>query len=69
MLFSVGLYLFFCVGLYFFQERLIFFPVKLDSNYVFNYEYDFEEIDIYTQDSVRLNSLLFKIDSPKGLVF
>jgi len=55
--------------LFFFQEKLIFHPEKLDKNYQFKYEQDFEEINIKAQDGKVLNGLLFKSENPKGLIF
>lgn len=57
-----------CTGLYFIQEKLIFFPDKLDKNYKFLFNQPFEEINIRTQDG-SLNGLLFRSDSSKGLIF
>jgi alpha-beta hydrolase superfamily lysophospholipase len=58
-----------CVLLFFFQEKLIFFPEKLDKNYKFSFNQIFEEINIKTKDQKLLNGLLFKSDSSKGLIF
>ena len=62
-------YVLICIGLYFFQEKLIFFPDKLDNNYKFSFARPFEEINIATKDGNLLNGVLFKSDSAKGLVF
>lgn len=58
-----------CLLLYFFQEKLIFFPDKLDKSYKFSFAQPFEEVNITTKDGDLLNGLLFKSDSSKGLVF
>jgi len=63
------LYIALCVGLYFFQEHLIFFPQKLDRTHEFYFTEDFEEFTFRTSDGVFLNGLLFKSDSSKGLIF
>lgn len=55
--------------LYFFQEKLIFFPQKLDKNFQFQFDQEFEEINLKTKDGKLLNGLLFKADHPKGLIF
>ncbi len=65
----LALYIILCGLLYFFQEKLIFFPQKLDKNYQFEFVQKFEEIDINTTDNKKLNGLLFKADSAKGLIF
>ncbi len=63
------LYLGFVAILYFFQEKMIFFPTKLATNYNYHFEQDFEEITIKTLDNNALNSLLFKAKQTKGVVF
>jgi len=65
----IGLYIVLCGLLYFFQEKLIFFPKKLDKNYQFEFGQKFEEINISSTDSKKINGLLFKADSSKGLIF
>jgi len=55
--------------LYFFQEKLIFFPEKLDQDFKFNFDQKFEEISLKSKDNVLLNGLLFKADSSKGVIF
>ena len=55
--------------LFFFQEKLIFFPEKLDKNFRFDFSSKFEEINIKTSDNKLLNGLLFKVDNSKGLIF
>lgn len=62
-------YIVICAVLYFFQEKLIFFPEELDKSFQFRFHQDFEEINIKTQDNVLLNSILFKADSSKGVIF
>lgn len=63
------LYIFLCGLLYFFQEKLIFFPQKLAKNYQFEFNQKFEEINIITTDNKKINGLLFKADTSKGLIF
>lgn len=62
-------YVFICVVLYFTQEKLIFFPEKVDKSFQFKFSQDFEEINIKTKDNVLLNSILFKADRSKGVIF
>jgi uncharacterized protein len=64
-----GLYIIVCVLLFFFQEKLIFFPQKLDKDYKFRFDQKFEEFKIKTKDNKLLNGILFKADSSKGLIF
>lgn len=49
-----------CILLFFFQERLIFFPQKLNADYRFNFTQPFEEISINTKDLNKLHGVLFK---------
>ena len=55
--------------LFMFQEKLIFFPQKLDKNYQFDFEENFEERYINTSDGIALHGLLFKANNSKGLIF
>jgi len=58
-----------CGLLYFLQEKLIFFPEKLDKDFKFSFDRKFEEINIKTADNLLLHGLLFKADTSKGLIF
>ena len=69
LLIVAGLYIIICGILYFFQEKLIFFPQKLEKGYKFSFEQNFEEISVRTIDNKLLNGILFKADSSKGLIF
>lgn len=64
-----AVYTLICVCLYFFQERLIFFPEKLPVDYVFQFDQPFEERNIKTNDGLMLHGLLFKAEKSKGLIF
>lgn len=65
----LGLYIVLCGVLYFFQEKFIFFPQKLDKNYRFEFGQKFEELNIETTDGKLINGLLFKTDNSKGLIY
>src|SRR5688572_5251651 len=64
----VAIYILVCILLYFFQEKLIFFPEKLGKEYLFQFDQTFEERNIKTNDGVILSGLLFKADSSKGVI-
>lgn len=62
-------YVVLCVILYFFQEKMIFFPEKLEKDFKFSFSQKFEELNIPTKDGFNLNAALFKTDSSKGIIF
>lgn len=62
-------YILICIVLFFFQEKMIFFPEKLEKNFKFSFRGNFEEISIQTDDHKTLNGVLFKSDTSKGLIF
>ncbi|WP_260425742.1 hypothetical protein [Campylobacter rectus] len=51
--------------LYFFQERLIFFPSKLEPNYDFSFDRPFEEIRL-DAEGAWISGLKFLADSKDG---
>ena len=63
-----ALYLLLCVTLYFFQEKLIFFPTKLEQNYVFNFDKSYQEITIPTNDHINLHGILFHAKNSENSV-
>lgn len=65
----VGVYMLVCVLVFFLQEKLIFFPQKLDKDYKFNFDQNFEEIYFTTEDKTLLHGILFKSGNAKGLIF
>lgn len=56
-------------ALYFFQEKLMFFPQKLKQSYQFNFGQEFKELMIETTDGKLINALLFEAESSKGVIF
>jgi predicted alpha/beta-fold hydrolase len=66
ILFIVPIFIF--LGLYFFQEKLIFKPTKLAENYKFHFDEKFEEINILVDKKVILNGVLFRSEAKKGIV-
>lgn len=65
----VGLYVLVCGLMFVLQEKLIFFPKKLNKDHQFSFRQSFEEVYVRTEDKKNLHGLLFKADSSKGLIF
>ncbi len=57
-----------CGLLYSCQEKLIFFPEKLDKDHTFQFDQKFEERNIPTAEGVKLNCLFFRADASKGVI-
>lgn len=68
VLFISGTLILLCSLLYFFQEKLIFHPDTLEKGYTYNFPQAFEELNIPVDDKTTLNGLLFKADTPRGLI-
>jgi fermentation-respiration switch protein FrsA (DUF1100 family) len=56
------------MGAYLLQEKFIFLPSKLPQEYVYNFDHEFEELFIETEDGARLNALHFKQENPRGII-
>jgi len=65
----IGIYIAGLTLIYFNQEKFIFLPTKLDQNYVYHFQDNFEEINLKTSDDININALLFKTDNPKGVIY
>ena len=65
----IGIYVLICAGMYFGQENLIFRPVALPEDHVFTFSGDWEEIWLTAADSARVNGVLFRHQSPVGVVY
>ena len=69
MILLVTGYLAISVGVYLFQEELIFQPKKLDRNYSFHFNQPSQEYFIPTKDGETLNALFFASPTkPKGFI-
>jgi len=64
----ITLYVMLIIGLYFFQEKIIFRPKKLAKNFSYSFSTKFEEIHLKTNDNSTINGLHFKVDEPKGVL-
>lgn len=66
----VSIYVFTNVAAYFLQEKFLFKPEKLPSDFKFQYgEQKAVEHNLYIGDDIRINGVHFSIPKPKGIVF
>ncbi len=68
LLYIVLGYLLLMALLYFFQERFIFKPEKLDPDFEYRYDVPFRELFFDVAEGVRINGLHFTTENPRGLV-
>lgn len=62
------IYVIITTAIFLFQRKFIFHPVILPKEHIFTFPQDFEEFNIPTKDGLRLNALLFRAASSKGVV-
>lgn len=58
----------FFMGTYYLQEKFIFLPTKLEQDYQYSFDADFEELFFETEDGARLNALHLKAEKPRGII-
>ncbi len=66
-----GLLLFYVMiagAMYFLQEKLIFRPTILAVDFVYDFQYPFEELFLNTRDGATINAIHFKTKDPKGVI-
>ena len=63
--FVLFLYAILCVGLYFFQEKIILYPDKLPKDYVFR---EGEEVELEVASGIALNCLWLKEPPSNGVI-
>ncbi len=61
-------YLLGAVFLYAFQEKVIFLDGALPENHAYEFDNDFQEINLTSSDGANLNAIHFRADSTKGLI-
>jgi len=61
-------YLLICLLIYFFQELVLFHPVKLESGYKYDFKLSHKEFNVKTKDGNMLNALYFPAPENKGLI-
>ncbi len=66
---AVSTYIFFGIVIYFIQESLIFFPEVLGERYQYRFESNFVERNFQVSEDVTINSIHFKSDTSKGVIF
>lgn len=57
------------LGIYFFQEKLIFFPETLPEGYSFHFNQEFDERNYQVAEGIHINALHFKVPKSKGIIF
>lgn len=65
---AVILYVLITTALYVLQEKLLFLPTVLDEDYQYQFNYNFEELNLKTEDGAILNAIHFKTENPKGVI-
>lgn len=55
-------------AVYYFQEKLLFFPVPLAQEYAYQFIHPFEEVFLLTEENASINALHFKVKNPKGVI-
>lgn len=65
----IGIFAGILLSFYFLQEKLIFSPIKLPSNYNYPFKQRHEERFYDIEPGIKLNALLFKATKSKGLIF
>ncbi|CAN5668983.1 alpha/beta hydrolase [soil metagenome] len=68
ILFILIFYGIICIGVYYFQEKLLFFPQKLTDDFQFQFTNSFEEVNIESPTGSLVNGLFFSADSSKGII-
>jgi uncharacterized protein len=56
-------------GIYYFQEKLIFFPQKLPPEFRFTFKQSFDERFFEPAEDVRIHALHFKVEDSHGLIY
>lgn len=51
-----------------FQEKLIFLPEEIQADYKYNFAFDFDEVNLTTEDNQTINALHIKAEDPKGII-
>ena len=63
-----GIYILLLLGIYFFQEKIIFRAKDLPKDYTYSFDKKVDEVNLIAQDNVSLNALHFKVENSKGVI-
>ena len=55
-------------ALYFIQESFLFRPTVLTQDYQYQFNHQFEELNLKTEDDATINAIHFKAKNPKGVI-
>ncbi len=69
LLIGIFVYLLLCIILYLIQDSFIFHPEILPDNFVYEFSYPFEEVNIDAGNGAILNGLHFKLPKSKGVIY
>ncbi|MFC6268536.1 alpha/beta hydrolase [Frigoriflavimonas asaccharolytica] len=50
------------------QEKVVFLPIKLDSNYEYFFDKNFKELNFETSNNGNINALHFTVENSKGVI-
>jgi alpha-beta hydrolase superfamily lysophospholipase len=68
LIFVIGFYIMIGTSLYVLQEKILFRPTVLNKEYLFNFNNDFEELNLSTEKGAEINAIHFKVENPKGVI-
>lgn len=60
---AIIVYLLIGIGIYFFQEKLLFHPVKINTETTFNFSQPFKEINLSYDSNTHINIICFLADT------
>ena len=62
------LYIMIGTFLYAFQQSMIFHPWDLPQDHAYEFQHEFEELFLKTEEEAIINALHFKAENPKGVI-
>ena len=64
----LSFYILICLAIFFFQEKILFYPEVLADDFAFNFPYPFTE-RYYETDNARIHALHFTSTKHKGIIY